>query len=85
MTNNSHNCDEKDMKIKFNSDDLPLKETLELHNMVIVARYVLMKTANITHKFSKCYILIELTFLKILMLIRQVHQKSVLFATVGIS
>ena len=26
----------------------------------------------------------ELTFLKVLMLIRQVHQKSVLFATFGI-
>ena len=26
----------------------------------------------------------ELTFLKVLMLIRQVHQKSVLFATIGI-
>ena len=26
----------------------------------------------------------ELTFLKVLMLIRQVHQKSVLFATSGI-
>ena len=35
--------------------------------------------------YCKCYILIELTFLKELMLIKQVHQKSVLFATICIS
>ena len=35
---NSDNYDEKHMKTKFNSDDdLPLKKTLELCNMVIVA------------------------------------------------
>ena len=34
---------------------------------------------------KKCYIKIELTFLKELMLIKQVHQKSVIFVTVGIS
>ena len=32
----------------------------------------------------KCYIMIELTFLKELMLIKQVHQKSVMFVTTGI-
>ena len=31
------------------------------------------------------FILIELTFLKELMLIKQVHQKSVIFVTIGIS
>ena len=35
--------------------------------------------------YYKCYISIELTFLKELMLIKQVHQKSVIFVTVGIS
>ena len=34
------------------------------------------------HKIQKFYIIIELTFLKELMLIRQVHQKSVMFATI---
>ena len=37
ISNNSDNYDEEYMKIKFNSDDdLPLKKTLELHNMIIV-------------------------------------------------
>ena len=36
-TNNSDNYNERYMKIKFISDDdLPLKKTLELHNLVIV-------------------------------------------------
>ena len=39
VTNNSGNFDEKYMKIKFNSDDdLPLKKTLELYNVVIGGR-----------------------------------------------
>ena len=33
---------------------------------------------------NKCCINIEITFLKELMLIKQVHQKSVIFATIGI-
>ena len=32
----------------------------------------------------KSYILIELTFLKVLILVRQMFQRSVLFATIGI-
>ena len=35
--------------------------------------------------YYKYYIWIELTFLKELMLIKQVHQESVTFATIGIS
>ena len=35
--------------------------------------------------YYKCYISIELTFLKELMLIKQVHQESVIVATIGIS
>ena len=34
--------------------------------------------------YCKCYILIELTLLKELMLIKQVHQKSVIFLTITI-
>ena len=42
------------MKIKFNpDDDLPLKKTLELYNMVIVARCVFYEdNKNTIHKFS---------------------------------
>ena len=41
ITNNSDNYHQKYMKIKFNSDDnLSLKRTLELHNMVIVVRSI---------------------------------------------
>ena len=41
ITNNSHNDDEKYMKIKFNlDDDLTLKKTLELPKMIIVVRVV---------------------------------------------
>ena len=35
--------------------------------------------------YYKCCIMIEWTFLKELMLIKQVHQKSVIFVTIGIS
>ena len=39
VANNSDNFDEKFMKIKFNSDDdLPLKKTLELYNVVTGGR-----------------------------------------------
>ena len=38
LTSNSDDYDEKYMKIKFNSDDdLPLKKTLKLRNMVMIA------------------------------------------------
>ena len=41
ITIDSDNYDEKHMKIKFNSDDdLPLKKTVKLQNMVIVVRSV---------------------------------------------
>ena len=39
ITNNSDNYDDKCMNMIFNSYDyLPLNETLELHNMIIVVR-----------------------------------------------
>ena len=44
-SNNSDDCDEKYMKIKFNlDDDLNLNKTLELHNMTIVVRAFLHRT-----------------------------------------
>ena len=49
ITNNSDNYHEKYMEIKFNSDDdLPLKKTLELYNMVIIVR-------SIFHEDKKYY------------------------------
>ena len=46
-TNNSDNCDKKYKKIKINSDDyLPLKKTLELHNMVKAVRSVFNKESK---------------------------------------
>ena len=38
---------------------------------------------NVCIKYKKYYTMIELTFLKELMLIKQVHQKSVMFPTIG--
>ena len=35
--------------------------------------------------YYKCYVSIELTFPKELILIKQVHQKSMIFVTIGIS
>ena len=35
--------------------------------------------------YYKCYIMIELTFLKELMLIKQMHQKCVIFVAIGSS
>ena len=37
------------------------------------------------YKIQKWYIIIELMFLKELSLIKQVHQNSVIFVTVGVS
>ena len=49
ITNNSANYDKRYMKIKFNSDDdLPLKKTLELYNMIIVVR-------SVSHGYNKYY------------------------------
>ena len=36
-------------------------------------------------KYKKCYIMTELTLLKELTLIKQVHQKSEMFINIGIS
>ena len=47
------------------------------------ASYKFPKKYSFCKKY-KCYILIELTFLKELILIKQVQQKSVLFVTIAI-
>ena len=39
-TNNSDDYDENYMKIKFNSDILPLNKTSKLHNIIIVVKAV---------------------------------------------
>ena len=50
ITKNSDDYDEKDMKIKFNSDDeLPLNKTIEICTMIIVVRAVF-------HKNNKYYL-----------------------------
>ena len=37
--NNSDDCDEKSMQIKFNSDDdLPLRKALQMHDLMIASR-----------------------------------------------
>ena len=51
ITNNSDNYDKKYVKISFNSgDDLRLKETLELYNIMIVVRPVFHEETNTIHK-----------------------------------
>ena len=36
-----------------------------------------------SYELPKCYVMIELTFLKELILIKQIHQKSAKFVTIG--
>ena len=51
ITNNSDNYDKKYMKIKIDSDDdLPLKKTLEVRNMVINVRSVFHVDSKYTSK-----------------------------------
>ena len=83
------------MKIKFDSaDNFSLNKTIEIHIVTIVIRaafhennkhYSQVVLDECLHKMKKCYIMIELTFLKELKLIKQVHQKSLMFVTIGIS
>ena len=97
ITKNSDDYDEKYMKIKFNSDDeLPLNKTIETPSMIIIVRTVFHENNKYYPQVSleeclyklriiwKCYIFIELMFVKESML-KQVHQKSVIFVTIGIS
>ena len=83
------------MKFNLNSDDnLLLNKTIEILVMTIVVRAVSHENnecysqvffEECLYKLQKRYIMIELTFLEQLMPIKQAHQKSVIFATIGIS
>ena len=82
------------IKIKFDSDDnLPLTKAIEIAIVTIAVRvtfhesnkyYPQVFLDECLYKIKKCYIIIESTFLKELMLIKQAHQKSVMFVTTGI-
>ena len=95
VTNKSDDCDEKCIKIKLDSDDkLRLNKAIEIPVMIIVVRAIFYEnkyysqvsfSMNVCMKYKKCYIMIELTFLKELMLLKQVHQKSGMFVNIGIS
>ena len=90
LTTNSNDYDENCMRIKFNSDDeLPLNKTIEIPSMTIVfgvvfhenkkyySQVFLDERLYILLIIYKGYILIELMFLKELMLVRQRNQKNV--------
>ena len=89
ITKNSDDNDEKYMKIKFNSDDkLPLNKAIEIHSMIIVVRAVFHENLDeCLYKLWilwKCYIMIELKFLKALMLRKQANEMSAIFVTTSI-
>ena len=81
------------MKIKCNSDDdLPLNKTLEMCNMIVVVRAVFHENnkyypqaflMNVYVSYKR-YMLIELTFERKIMLIKQMNKKSAIFFIVGI-
>ena len=81
------------MKIKCNSDDdLPLNKTLEMCNMILVVRAVFHENnkyypqtflMNVYISYKR-YILRELTFVRKIMLIKQMNKKSAIFFTIGI-
>ena len=83
ITKNSNDYDEKYMKIKFDSDDkLPLNKTIEIHSMILVVRAVFHENNKhypqvfldeCLYKLQKLCIMIQLMFLKELILIKQVH------------
>ena len=83
------------MQIKFDSDDnSPLNKTVEISIMTIVVGAVFHKNNKYyPHVFLdeclfktwKCFIVIKLAFLEELILIKQIHQKSAMFVTIGIS
>ena len=70
---------------------------IEISSMIIVVRAVFHENNKYYRQvfleeclyklqtIKKCYIMIELTFLKELMLVKRVHRKSVMFVTIGIS
>ena len=83
------------MKINFNSDDiLSLNKILKFRHMTIIVRSVFEEDGKYypqvfldecLYESYKCCNTIELMCQKELTLIKQVHQKSVIFALIGIS
>ena len=81
VTKKADDYDEKCTKIKLDSDDkLPLNKTIEIPVIFLMKVFL----DEYLYEIQKCYIMIQLTFLKDLMLIKQVHQNSVMFVTIGI-
>ena len=87
-------------KIKIDSyNSLPIKNMLIFHNVIILIKLAINKSENkyyynifserapikyIIFVYYECYIMIQKTFLKELMLIKQTHQKSIMFVTINI-
>ena len=73
-------------------NSLPREKALTFHDVIILINSFFNENKNNDYCYSivlekglhKCYISIELTFLKEPILIKQVHQKSVIFVTIGI-
>ena len=81
------------MKIKLNSDDdLPLNKPLKFHVMALIVRsvfeggklYPQVFLDDALYELQKCCNTKKLMFQKELTLIKQVHQKNVCFAIIGI-
>ena len=95
VTKKSDDYDEKFIKMKLDSDDkLRLNKTIEIPVMVIVVRAIFYENNKYypqvfldecLYENYKFYIMIELLFLKELMLIKQLHQKSAMLVTMCIS
>ena len=76
-------------------DESPLNKAIELPSMRIVVRAGFYENNKYYPQvfidqclcnlwiIQKCYVLIELTFLKEVMLIRQRNQENVIFVTIG--
>ena len=64
---------------------LPLNKTVEILTMKIVVRGMRVYMNDYIDYEKKNYNLTKLTFLKELVLIKPVHQKSAIFVTIGIS
>ena len=86
------------MKIKSNIDDnLPLNKPLKLHLLTIIVRCIFEEDSKffpqlylddclsyVLQATYKCYNTIGLIFQKKLILTKQMHQKIVIFVTIGI-
>ena len=72
--------------IKFGLDDnLPLTKMIGTPIVTIVVRAIFHENNNeCLYKMYKWYMMIELMFLKESILIKRVHQKSVIFVTISI-